>query len=90
MSDENKALVRKWFADVWNKGDAGAIDRLLADGALVHGIGAGDLVGPAGFKTFHQAYRDAFPNVHVAVNDMVAEGDKVASRWTVGGLEQHG
>jgi steroid delta-isomerase-like uncharacterized protein len=81
MSVEDKALVRRWFEEVWNKGRAAAIDEMLADDAAIYGLG-GDLRGPAGFKPFHTAYRDAFPDVSIQVHDVVAEGGIVAARWS--------
>jgi steroid delta-isomerase-like uncharacterized protein len=81
MSVEDKALVRLWFEEVWNKGRAAAIDEMLADDAAIYGLG-GDLRGPAGFKPFHTAYRDAFPDVSIQVHDVVAEGGIVAARWS--------
>jgi steroid delta-isomerase-like uncharacterized protein len=82
MSAEHKALVRKWFDEVWNQGRAAAIDELLADNAVVHGLGPEDLHGREGFKTFHAAYRNAFPDIQINVDEMVAEGDKVTARWS--------
>ena len=82
MSTENKALVQRWFDEVWNRGRAEAIDELLAPDSIVHGLGTGDMRGAAAFKPFHAAYRDAFPNIRIRIDDMVAEGDKVAFRWT--------
>jgi steroid delta-isomerase-like uncharacterized protein len=81
MSIENKTLVQKWFEEVWNKGRASAIDEMLAGGALVHGLGA-DLSGPGEFKQFHAAYRNAFPDIALHVDEIVAEGDLVAARWS--------
>jgi steroid delta-isomerase-like uncharacterized protein len=81
MSAENKALVRRWFQEVWNEGRAASIDELLDPHGVVHGLG-GDMRGPAAFKPFHAAYRDAFPDVRIQIEDMVAEGDKVAFRWS--------
>ena len=81
MSAENKALARRWFEEVWNQGSAAAIDELLAANAVVHGLGQ-EMQGPAAFKPFHAAYRDAFPDVRIEIEDMVAEGDKVAFRWS--------
>jgi len=81
MSTENKALVQRWFEEVWNKGRAAAIDEMLAETAVVHGLGM-DLRGPEGFKTFHAAYRNAFPDVKVHIDEIVAEGDTVAARWS--------
>ena len=76
---ENKALVQRWFDEVWNKGREAAIDEMLAPRAAVH-VGP-DMIGPEGFKRFHTAYRTAFPDVKVTIEDMVAEGDRVALRW---------
>ena len=84
MSTENKALVQRWFEEVWNKGRASAIDEMLTSGAVVHGLGA-DLSGPAEFKAFHAAYRDAFPDIALHVDQLVAEGALVAARWVGSG-----
>ena len=81
MSAENKALVRRWFEEVWNKGRTDAIDEMFADDGVAHGLTPGP-IGPSEFKTFHTAYRQAFPDVKIQMDDMMAEGDKVAFRWT--------
>ena len=81
MSTENKALVRKWFEEVWSQGRADAIDTMLADNARIHGLGPG-VQGPDEFKAFHAAYCNAFPDVTITVDDVIAEGDMVAARWS--------
>ena len=80
MFEENKALVQRWFAEVWNHGSSDAVDQLMSADAVVHGLGE-PMTGPEGFKRFHAAYREAFPDVQVEVQDLIAEGDKVAFRW---------
>jgi steroid delta-isomerase-like uncharacterized protein len=87
MSVENKALVRRWFEEVWNKGHVAAIDEMFAAHGTVHGLGM-DMHGPASFKPFHAAYREAFPDVKLELEDMIAEGDKVAVRWTATATHQ--
>jgi steroid delta-isomerase-like uncharacterized protein len=82
MSAENKRLVRRWFEEVWNKGRSETVDELLAPDAVVHGLD-GDLTGPAGFKPFQARYRSAFPDLKLTIEDEIAEGDRVAVRWTV-------
>ena len=88
MSEENKALLLRWFDEVWNKGRAEAIEEMFAADGLAHGL-SGDpeapVVGPPAFKQFHATFRGAFPNMIVSVDDMVAEGDKVAARCSVRG-----
>lgn len=81
MSEQNKTLVRRWFEQVWNKGRAESIDELLSERSVVHGLGA-DLRGPAGFKPFHAAYRDAFPDLALQIEHMLADDDLVAVHWS--------
>ncbi|MCA1615645.1 MAG: ester cyclase [Acidobacteria bacterium] len=91
MSEENKALVRRWFEEVWNKGRAEAIDELFAADGTAHGLadaGGEPLRGPAGFKPFFQRFRDAFPDIEVTVEDVITEGDKVAARCSVRGAHR--
>jgi steroid delta-isomerase-like uncharacterized protein len=80
MSTENKALVRRWFDQVWNRGRTETIDEILSERSVVHGLGP-QLRGPAEFKPFHAAYRDAFPDVNIQIEHLVAEGDLVAVHW---------
>jgi len=88
MSAENKQLVRRWFDEVWNRGQAQVIDELFAGDGIAHGL-ADDaeipMRGPADFKVFHSRFKEAFPDILVTVDDMVAEGDKVAARCSVRG-----
>src|SRR5688572_31007911 len=79
MSAENKALVQRWFDRVWSEGRADAIDEMFAAEGVAHGLGQ-DLHGPAEFKVFHATFRGAFPDVRVHMDEMIAEGDRVAYR----------
>ena len=91
MSEENTALIRRWFEEVWNKGREEAIDELFAAEGIAHGLAdeAGNaLRGPQDFKPFFRKFRSAFPEIEVVVEDTVAEGDKVAARCVVRGKHQ--
>ena len=91
MSEENKQLVRRWFEEVWNQGRVDAIDEMLDEKGIVHGLSddpSKPIIGPAGFKPFHTVFRDAFPNMKIVVEDMVAEGDKVTARCSVRGKHE--
>jgi steroid delta-isomerase-like uncharacterized protein len=88
MSEENKALIRRWFEEVWNKGRPDAIAEMLAAEGIVHGLSedpSQPLRGPAGFLPFHAQFREAFPKIEVVVEDQIAEGDMVAARCSVRG-----
>ena len=86
MSEANKALVQRWFDEVWNKGRADAIDEMFDEYGIAHGLSddpSKPITGPRDFRPFHTVFRDAFPNMMIVVEDMVAEGDKVAARCSV-------
>src|SRR5881394_3151878 len=86
--EENDALIRRWFEEVWNKGRADAVDEKFAENGIVHGLANAndeEIRSPADFKVFHRAFREAFPDIIVTVEDTVSEGDKVAARCSVSG-----
>ena len=86
MSEENKQLVRRWFEEVWNKRRADAIDEMFDANGIAHGLAddpASAIKGPTDFKPFHKVFCEAFPNMVIVVEDLVAEGDKVAARCSV-------
>src|SRR5215471_1485153 len=93
MSDQNtceanKAVVRRWFDEVWNQGRAAAIPEMFAADGIAHGLSEdvnNPLRGPEGFLPFHSQFREAFPNIEVVVEDQVAEGELVATRCSVRG-----
>ena len=89
--EANKALIRRWFEEVWNKGRADAIAEMLSEDAVVNGLSddaAKPLRGPVDFLPFHSKFREAFPEMKVVVEDVIAEGDKVAARCSVQGKHE--
>jgi len=86
MSEKNKAVLHRWFEEVWNKGREEAIDELFAADGIAHGLADEHgqvLRGPEGFKPFFRTFRTAFPDIQVVVEDCISEGDQVAARCTV-------
>jgi len=79
--EENKAVIRRWMEGI-NKHDPAIVDELLADDYVFHGAGGQDVKGSESFKQGLIAYLPIFPDVHFTIDDMVAEGDKVAVRIT--------
>jgi len=86
LSQDNKALTERWFEEVWNKGRAEAIREMVTEDLVVHGLSdaKGEAIkGVKEFDRFHSQFVNAFPNIQVKVEDLIAEGDKVAARCTV-------
>ena len=78
----NKALIRRWFDEVWNKGQEAAVDRLFAERGIAYGLGDTDaeVRGPEQIKQFVRNMRSSLPDVHITIEDIVAEADKVMVR----------
>jgi steroid delta-isomerase-like uncharacterized protein len=86
--EANKALMRRWFDEVWNKGRAEAIGEMFAADGVGHGLSdepGKTINGPSEFVPFHSVFRGAFPDIEVVVEDVIAEGDMVAARCSVRG-----
>ena len=86
MANNNEAVIRRWFEEVWNQGREEAIDEMFAEEGVAHGLAegpGGDLRGPSDYKPFFRRFRGAFPEMEVVVEDTISEGDKVAARCTV-------
>jgi predicted ester cyclase len=85
MSEENKALVRRWFREVWgDNGSESAIPEMFHENGRAHGFPDPESVvtSPAAFAEHCKNFRKVFPDIRITVDDLVAEGDKVAVRWT--------
>jgi steroid delta-isomerase-like uncharacterized protein len=89
MSETNKALTRRWFEDLFNEGNLSVADELLAQNHVVHDPVFTDLpTGPEADKQIVNIYHGAFPDANITIEDQIAEGDKVATRWTGRGTHQ--
>ena len=90
MSAENKALMQRWFEEVWNQGNTGAIPEMLASDSCSRGLvnNVGEPVQAGQFKGFVEGMRTTFPDIKFVVEDAVAEGDKVATLVTVRGTHR--
>ena len=80
-AEENKELVRRFVEEFWNEGNAAAADELMAVDAEIH-MPTGELVDLDGLKGFVGAFRGSFPDWYSTFEELIAEGDRVAERWT--------
>lgn len=85
---DNKDLVRSFIEEVFNKRNVGAIDQFVAANQVDHTLPANLPANTTGTKQAIEMYLRAFPDVRVTIDDMVAEGDKVAVRYTSRGTQR--
>ncbi|HEU5347679.1 MAG TPA: ester cyclase [Ktedonobacterales bacterium] len=86
--EDNKALVRRFAEEVFNRRNLAAIDEILAPNQVDHTLPPTLPPNTEGSKQAISTYLDAFPDLHVTIDDMVAEGDKVAMRFTSRGTQR--
>ena len=84
----NKEAVRRTVEEAINKGELDVIDEVMDAGYVYH-VPDNEVVGPDGFKLYVSMMRAALPDLQMTIEAMVAEGDTVASRFTINGTH-HG
>jgi steroid delta-isomerase-like uncharacterized protein len=90
MSEENEALVRRYFEEIWDKGNLALIDELFTTDFVRHGPTGteGEVRGLEGFKGLVSSYRTGLPDLRIPIEDLMAEGDRVVTRWRARGTHQ--
>jgi steroid delta-isomerase-like uncharacterized protein len=88
MSEENKMLIRRWIEEGLNKRNMTLVGELLDPGYVYHGVVEGDIIGVEAMKQFLTWLYAAFPDDQHMIQEQVAEGDKVVTRWSFTGTHQ--
>ena len=82
MSEDNKRLIRRVFDEVWNRNDFSLVDEVYAADYVAHVAGAPrDIEGPEQFKQFVALHGVLTSDLCFSIEDQIAEGDRVATRW---------
>ncbi|MEZ4530377.1 MAG: ester cyclase [Thermomicrobiales bacterium] len=81
--ETNKQLAITFFEEIWNQKDESAIDRYVAENAAGNDKDFG--VGREDFRVHWKSWIAAFPDLHFEIVDLISEGDKVLTRWTLTG-----
>ena len=88
-TEDNKALLRRYYDEVINKKNLAAIDEFIDPQMVDHTLPPGVPAGIEGQRQVLSMYSTAFPDTHFTVEDMIAEGDRVVARLSVSAT-QHG
>jgi steroid delta-isomerase-like uncharacterized protein len=83
--EKNKALVHEFFEEAWVKGHVAAVDEFMAADYVEHPRPSTLPPGTEGLKQLIAAYRTAFPDLKMSLDDIFGEGEMVAFRWSVSG-----
>ena len=86
--EENKAIVRRFFEEVFNRWELAAVDELLARDYVQHGPVRPAPLGREDLKQTYPLFRAAFPDLRFTIEDLVCEGDRVAARYAFGGTHR--
>jgi predicted ester cyclase len=87
-AEENKALFRRAYEELWNRGNLSVADELIAPDFIIHAASPGSNRGPESMRGSVTWARNAFPDLHFELEGLVAEGDMVAGRLTVSGTHE--
>jgi predicted ester cyclase len=92
MSEANKEIVRRVLEEYWHNGDEAIIDELFLDDFVNHDLSNPEQRGRKAFKEWGNgistAFNTGFPGWRVTIEDLVAEGDRVAKRWILRGTHK--
>jgi steroid delta-isomerase-like uncharacterized protein len=78
----DKTLVCRGIEEVWNPGNYALLDELVASDFVIHSPTPGDDIhGREGAKQYLTILRKVFPDINLTIEDQVAEGDRVVTRW---------
>jgi steroid delta-isomerase-like uncharacterized protein len=87
-ADVNKRLIRRFFDEGLSPGDMTVVDELVAPALNLHGAPADLPPGRDGLKALLSVFRAAFPDYRDTLDEMVADDDRVATRWTFRGTHR--
>ena len=78
--ENNKQIIRRMTEETWNNGNLDALDEVCLPSYRLQGVARVDEL-----KQEVAAYRCAFPDLHITIQELIAEGDAVVSRWSLRG-----
>jgi steroid delta-isomerase-like uncharacterized protein len=87
-TEANKAVVMRVVDEMWNRGDAAAVDELIAPGMVEHGAFGSGTGGRDDARDTVARFRSAFPDLVLEAEALIAEGDRVVLHWVGRGTHE--
>ena len=89
MAEENKATSRRFYEELFNQGNLHVAEEIVTLDFVLHDPNIPEEPrGPEGLKQFVTMYRNVFPDLNFTIEDQIAEGEKVGTRWVAYGTHQ--
>ena len=89
VEERNREIVERVSFEPYVTGEMDAIDEMVSEGFVLHDpLSPEEIRGPEGLKEYVETFRTAFPDLQATMEDIVAEDDRVAVHWTVGGTHE--
>jgi steroid delta-isomerase-like uncharacterized protein len=87
VEEQNKEIVKRYWNGKWNERRPEILDELQTVDVIYHGTSE-EMHGLEEYKQLYNAFLSAFHNTSIAINEIIAEGDKVMSRVTMSGVHE--
>ncbi len=87
-TESNKEIIRRYLEQIWNQGNLAAADEFLSPYYIRHLAAAAAPLDREAQKQRVAGFRAAFPDVQLTIDDLIAEGDRVALRVTIRGTHR--
>jgi steroid delta-isomerase-like uncharacterized protein len=85
---ENKDIARRWMQEIWQGASLATMEELFAANFVFNYVSPGLEPNPESYKQCVDAYFIGFPDIQFTLEDLVAEGDKIAVHWSGRGTHE--
>ena len=86
--EENKSIIQRIWEEVLNEAKTENVNEFVTDDYVYHGPGGYEVKGTERLKKFITWLHTTFPSIHFTIDDLIAEGDKVVTFWTMKGTHK--
>src|SRR5512146_1829160 len=90
IDEQNKQVTRRFIEEVWNKGNLDKLGEFISTNHKNHPVASAPDFGqgPQAVGQLVSMYRTAYPDTKLTIDDQIAQGDQVVTRWTAAGTHQ--